>query len=375
MTFPRHRGVATIRPMVDVSRLAAGLLLVFAALGPATLAVAQAVPPTTRPVHPHVLIISIDGCRPDCMLRAEMPSIRDLMRHGSFTLWATTTDVAITTPSHVSMLTGVTPERHGITFNADPPEDARIAVPTIFDLAKRAGYTTALASGKRKFTLFGRTNAIDWQWLTAETVTKDDREVADHAAEIIRDHKPDVMLVHFPGADVSGHGIGWGTPEQIATLGIIDQGVGTVLKAYRDAGLMDQTYVIVSADHGGTVRTHGAGDERSHYIPWICVGPGVREDYDLTRLGKLYEVRTYDTFATACHVLNLPVPEGNDGKPVLPIFEDYDLLLAADPPSKKPDAATAYMTHAVSADTTATSRPVWRGASKSPTTSPTATVD
>ena len=352
--------------MLASSRIAAwmSVALAWAVLASPRVTLAQ----TSQPTRPRVLIISIDGCRPDCLLRADMPTIRDLMSHGSFTMWATTTDVAITLPSHVSMLSGVTPERHGIDFNTDPPPDAQIKVPTLFDLAKRAGYSTAIASSKSKFSLFNRTHAIDWPWITDKTALRDDRAMVDHAVDLIAAHRPDVMFVHFASADVSGHGIGWGTPDQIEKLGAIDGGIARVLAAYRDAGLLAGAFVIVSSDHGGTVRTHGEGDERSRFIPWICVGPGVRENYDLTRLGQRYEVRTYDTFATACHVLNLPVPSDSDGKPILPIFTNYDLMLAADAPSTVPDPATSYMIH----DTTATSRPVWRGAGKSPTTVPTA---
>ena len=43
-----------------------------------------------------VLVVSFDGLRPDVALRAEMPNLRGLMKRGSFTFWAQTTDVAIT---------------------------------------------------------------------------------------------------------------------------------------------------------------------------------------------------------------------------------------------------------------------------------------
>ena len=39
---------------------------------------------------------------------------RALMHRGSFTMWAQTTAVSVTLPSHVSMLTGVPPSMHGI---------------------------------------------------------------------------------------------------------------------------------------------------------------------------------------------------------------------------------------------------------------------
>ncbi len=61
-------------------------------------------------------------------LRAEMPNLRGLMKRGAFTFWAETTDVAVTLPSHTSMLTGVTPEKHGIHWNSeDPGKPAPIA--------------------------------------------------------------------------------------------------------------------------------------------------------------------------------------------------------------------------------------------------------
>lgn len=313
-----------------------------------TRALAQDAPAaTSRPARPHVLVVSIDGLRPDCLLRADAPALRGLMNDGSFTLWATTTDVAITTPSHVSMMTGVTPERHGISFNGDPPAGAKILVPTLFDRAKEAGYSTALVSGKRKFDVFSLTNHIDFKWLSKEASDKDENAVADNAIDVLRTHRPEVMLLHFPSADSAGHGIGWGTPQQIETIGKIDRALGRVLDEMRADGLYEQTYIIVSADHGGGVRTHGKDDPRSHFIPWICTGPGVRKNYDLTRLGKQYEVRTYDTFATACFVLGIPIPSDSDGKPIEPMFADYDLMNAADKPATRPvvDPATvAYQT-------------------------------
>lgn len=282
--------------------------------------------PTTAPSDgPHLLIVSIDGLRPDCLLRADTPTIRRLMARGSYTMWATTTDVAVTTPSHVSMLTGVTPERHGIAFNSDPPDDARIAVPTLFDIARSRGISTAMATGKRKFSIFGRSDSIDAQWITAESVC-DNPTVGRHAAALVAEHRPRFMLLHLPASDAAGHGVGWGTPEQLREIESADRALGAVLAAYEQAGLADRLFVIVSADHGGSARTHGKDDLRSRFIPWIAAGPGIRADFDLTRVGKDYEVRTYDTFATACRVLNLGDPSGLDGKVVEPIFSDYELM-------------------------------------------------
>lgn len=146
-----------------------------------------------------------------------MPHIRGLLNAGSFTFWARTVDFAYTLPAHASMLSGVSPEKHGVTW-LERVEQTYPNVPTLFEIAKRAKLSTALVSGKTKFNVFAKPGALDWKYLPpAEPVL--DLLVAGHAAKIIRDHKPHVMLVHLPGVDYVGHAVGWGTPEQLTWLG------------------------------------------------------------------------------------------------------------------------------------------------------------
>ena len=272
-----------------------------------------------------VMIVSFDGLRPDVALRADMPNLRSLMARGSFTFWAHTTDVAITLPSHTSMLTGVAPSTHGIHYNKDDADEKPPfpLVPTIFQLAKKNGYTTACCAGKSKFRIFDKDSALDWKFIKEAP----DDDVADAAAAIITAHQPQVLFVHFPDCDRTGHKLGWGTPEQVATVSHADKAFGRVLKALDDQKLTDKTLIIVSADHGGNGRTHGGLDPRSQHIPWIAAGPGIKHNYDLTRNQKLL-VATYDTFATACYVMRITLPDHIDGKPVVDIFAQAELLNA-----------------------------------------------
>ncbi len=289
------------------------LLLVFAATASAR--------PTTAASQARVLVISVDGLRPDVLLRSDAPNIRALMQRGAFTMWAETTDVAITLPSHVSMLTGVTPDRHGIHWNSKPkPGEPRYpAVPTLFQLATESGYTTALVAGKVKFTALARPGTVTWAFVPDKVVV-DSAAVAEAAVAMIRDHRPQVLFVHLPDVDSAGHRIGWGTPEQLAAVAHADAAIGRVLATLKSADLLDRTTIILSADHGGSGRTHGAKDPRSRYIPWIIAGPGIRADYDLTR-DRALTVHTEDTFATACRLLHLTPPEPIDGHAVLQAFE------------------------------------------------------
>ena len=108
------------------------------------------------PAIRHVVIVSIDGLRPDLALRGDMSALRSLVARGSYSFWARTTELSVTLPSHISMLTGVPPQTHGIHWNdaRSGPEDLK--VPTLFERAKAAGYTTALVASKVKFRVFDK---------------------------------------------------------------------------------------------------------------------------------------------------------------------------------------------------------------------------
>lgn len=283
--------------------------------------------PAGRPVRPlpaveHVLIVSIDGLRPDLALRADAPHLREMLRQGAYTFWARTTAVSITLPSHTSMLTGVVPGKHGIEWNRDLPfkEPVYPRVPTVFELATQAGYTAAMVAGKSKFCALAKPGTVTWAEYPKEGQGVSNEWVAAAAIKLIETKKPDLIFVHFPETDGVGHARGWGSPEQIACIEKTDRQLGLVFDALERAGLRSSTFVVVTADHGGAGLTHGADDPRSRHIPWIAVGPGVRQGFDLTQLAEL-EVRTEDTCATACYLLGLPLPSYFDGKPVKAAFE------------------------------------------------------
>src|SRR6185437_4128621 len=153
--------------------------------------------PTTRPVEEirRAMVVSIDGLRPDLLLRANCPNMRALMNRGAFSMWARTTPNSITLPSHISMMTGVNPRRHDIEWNRDlkTTEPLYPRVPTLFEVAKRHGYTTAVAAGKDKFDMFDRPGVLDWKFIPKKA-TCDTADVVEAAVQIIREHKPDVML-------------------------------------------------------------------------------------------------------------------------------------------------------------------------------------
>ena len=70
-----------------------------------------------------------------------------------------------------------------------------------------------------------------------------DEMTAAFAAQIIRDHKPQVILMHFLGCDEAQHMYGPGSPPARQAYEAINGHIGSVLKAIHDAGveLVSQT--------------------------------------------------------------------------------------------------------------------------------------
>src|SRR4030095_13098093 len=103
--------------------------------------------------RPPLVLISIDGLRPRDVFDTGLPHLGRLLAEGTR---ATVKSIApaLTYPAHTTLVTGVSPERHGILQNKpfDPlgrtadgwywyAEDIR--VPTLWDAAARAGLATA----------------------------------------------------------------------------------------------------------------------------------------------------------------------------------------------------------------------------------------
>jgi arylsulfatase A-like enzyme len=300
---------------------ALGLLLVVLTVHGSSIAAPQ---PGVR----GVLFVSVDGLRPDFIARADAPVLKDLMARGAFDLSARTTDVAITLPSHVSMLTGVPPDIHGIHWNGNPPPEGPLhpARPTIFELAHAAGYTTAMAAGKSKFVALDIPGALDHAFEPGERVIGDEA-VADTAVQWIEQGPPNLLFVHLPSVDSEGHANGWGSPQQFAAIATADRSIGRLLDALARRGVLDSTVILVTADHGGSGRSHGAKVPHSMLIPWILAGPGIHHGMDLGADAKVL-VHTEDSFATLCHVLGIPVPTNVTGRVIDAAFTSETTMQA-----------------------------------------------
>lgn len=268
----------------------------------------------------HVVLISIDGLRPDALFLAYTPHLDKLIERGAYCPHSQTVSLSLTLPGHASMLTGTIPDKHGILWGIPYIGWPGMNGPTLFSIAHEAGLSSAVVLGKEKLNYLVLPNSVD-QVFSGDT---HDPQIRDWALEIIRAGLPHVLFIHFPDTDRVGHDYGWMSENQLFAITYVDGLVGEIVAELEHTGYINRTLLIVTADHGGNGFGHGDDSPLDRTIPWLAVGPRIKSGIILTST-----VYTYDTAATVLYALDLPIPEHWEGKPVLEIFQPTATLAEA----------------------------------------------
>jgi predicted AlkP superfamily pyrophosphatase or phosphodiesterase len=262
-----------------------------------------------------VILVSVDGLRPDAIEAFGASTIQRLMREGAFTLSARTVVPSKTLPAHTSMLTGEFPDAHGVTWNTVATSRARtIETPTVFAMARTRGYRTAAFFSKPKFQPLQRRDALDYSqapggwwggWPASRTMSDVER--------YLDTTRPNLLFVHFADPDRAGHDRGWMSAAYGRAVNDTDAAIGRLLAAADRAYGCGQYALIVTADHGGDGRDHGTDDPLDVTIPWVAWGQGIPP------IGQLdgRDVIITDTAPTVLSLLGITPPSDWGGRTVL----------------------------------------------------------
>jgi predicted AlkP superfamily pyrophosphatase or phosphodiesterase len=265
----------------------------------------------------NVVVVSIDGLRPDAIEKFGATNLQRLIQEGSFTLAASTITPSKTLPSHTSMLTGEGPDRHHVLWNnVTSAQRDEIELPNIFSVARENGYQTAAFFSKAKFGPLQRPETLDYsqapggwfgRWSSSRTIADVGRYLALSA--------PNLLFIHLTDPDAAGHASGWMSADYARGVLEADAAVGQLIVLADRAYGAGNYALIVTADHGGHGNNHGSEDPQDVTIPWIAWGKGVRP-------GALTApaVRTMDTASTVLWLLGLSEPTDWAGSPVTGAF-------------------------------------------------------
>jgi choline-sulfatase len=97
--------------------------------------------------------------------------------------------------------------------------------------------------------------------------------------------------------------------EYYSIITHMDEQIGLILRALRESGQANNTYVILTADHGLAVGQHGLMGKQNMYdhsvrMPLLISGPGVPKGKRVDEL-----VYQHSMFATTCELAGVPVPK------------------------------------------------------------------
>jgi len=182
-------------------------------------------------------------------------------------LVALTTYPSITSVSTASLLTGASPDVHGVDQRGIRKTDTE----TLFDVAASAGLRLVAVEGESlAFALRGAELQLSADF---DGNGSTDDNVLAKTLDVLRTGLPDVLFVHFHGIDDTGHSYGPGSPEESAAVEEVDAAVGRIVEM-----LPEGTLIVVFADHGmhkveeeGRLGNHGHLLERDMFIPIFLV--------------------------------------------------------------------------------------------------------
>ncbi len=252
-----------------------------------------------------VILISIDGMRPDGFLTCGNEYVNDLMAMSSYTMEGSSCDPSVTLPCHMSMFLSVPPERHGILTNTYTP----LVRPMngLFEALKASQKKSAMFYGWEELRDVSRPGSLEKaDFIEAYSDENTDGILTDRALAYIKEKSPDFVFLYMVETDEKGgHDVGWMSDTY---LHYISLAIDNVKRVIEEAG--DEYTVIITADHGGHGRGHGADIPEDMLIPILFIG----EDFEKGRV--LQNVSLLEIAPTIAHIMGIPAPREWEGRSI-----------------------------------------------------------
>ena len=254
-----------------------------------------------------VLVIGIDGLRPDALRTARTENLDSLVDQGCI---SETTQIlgkryrdsdTVSGPGWSSFLTGVWADKHGVNDNR-------------FGGKNYTRYPHFFALLKQQFPAARTGSFVDWEPIDThivshadvrkvfpaggvESYVEMDAKIVNAASEFLVGDDPHATMVYFGAVDETGHRHGFhpSVNEYITAIETVDQHVGRLLKAVRGRPRYaeENWLVLVSTDHGGRGTGHSGGHDVAEILTTFLIVSG-----DSAKRGQI---------ESATYVVDLPV--------------------------------------------------------------------
>ena len=243
-----------------------------------------------------VLLISIDGMRPDAIQNTEYGKY--LETECSYSLSARTVYPSVTLPCHMSMFYSVEPTEHGVTSNSYTPLDS-LSYGISESLSERGKKTAAFYNWQPISNVVSNHENVYSEFIVPDTIGWEaaNRDTADACIDYLKENTVDFAFLYLGFLDEWGHRYGWLSDEYYYAL---NESLSLVDKVIE--GLSSDYTVIITTDHGGHDTTHGTDSTEDMTIPIFVKG----RDFEK---GKVYGTASIlDIAPTVLDVLGVDRP-------------------------------------------------------------------
>ncbi|MCK0133908.1 alkaline phosphatase family protein [Arenibacter sp. S6351L] len=223
-----------------------------------------------------VLIIGIDGCRPDAITAANTPNLDALMANGTYSMDARNTGITISGPGWSSMLTGVWQDKHKVVDNSFAGSDFD-KYPHFFKRIEEKNPDSRTVSLSQWHPI---NDQIAHGFVDITRNTEDSSaDVKNKAVAELGVEDLTALFVHFDDVDHAGHGSGFSpnNSNYISAIETVDTAIGELVVALKNRPNYNKEdwMVIVSTDHGGIGTSHGGDTEEERTIFMIVSGGNI----------------------------------------------------------------------------------------------------
>ena len=265
-----------------------------------------------------VIIVVLDGLRPDAIEAFDLSNIRAMAKSGASTMSARTVSPSCTWPAMTSLLSGMSPETHGILRDTPHVPRPKTALAPLPALLSASGYHSAVFMRALPALYRGTARLIarGLGFAEARFAGTTAEEVTMAASKNLRGQERGLIVLHWADADQAGESRGWMTPEYGEACRRLDSAFGLLMKV-TSCGNDPHTLVIALADHGGggvTFNDHSEEHPLNWTIPLILGGGSVRQT-------RLEEAHLLDVPATAAWALGVTPPPVYTGRALIEAIE------------------------------------------------------
>lgn len=214
-----------------------------------------------------VILISIDGMRPDGLQNCGNAYVKELEQLCAYTYSAQSMYPSVTFPCHFSMTHSVTPQRHGILTNTYVPQVRPVT--GIFEKISICGGVSSMFYGWEPLRDIALPGALKFStYINSYTKENTDTALADAAIYNIEENNPDFVFLYMVETDEKGgHDNGWMSEEYFRRISIAIDNVKRLIDKFGNTHS-----IIIMSDHGGHDRSHGSTMPEDMNIPLFFYG-------------------------------------------------------------------------------------------------------